>query len=104
VFGGNRSISLYDDEPLHFERKHDIGSTNKVKLSKAEFEILQGMSQLIEKKRPTISLEVGGPGSTEVVRYLVDQGYRPYEFSSEGILEHEVQDYYPWDNLLFVPA
>ena len=80
----------------------------KIDAESAEFEILQGMSQLISNRRPAITLEVGDAGiegiptSLELVRYLMEQGYKAYEFNSDGISEHALRERYDWDNLLFL--
>ena len=39
----------------------------------------------------------------ELVMYLVNQGYRAYEFSGGAIVDHQPKDRYEHDNILFLP-
>ena len=82
----------------------------KIDAESSEFEILQGASGLISEKKPVITLEVGDDGiegvptSRELVEYLIDQGYKAFEFNAASISKHKLRDRYDWDNLLFLEA
>ena len=81
----------------------------KIDAESSEYEILKGMSKILAKARPIVSVEVGDmdidgvPSSRELIDYLTTQGYRPYEFVLGAFAVHKVKDHYTYDNILFIP-
>lgn len=81
----------------------------KIDAESAEYEILVGMQRIIELYRPIISVEVGDmniPGiksSKECIMFLIERGYKPFEYKEHGITEHQLRDKYNYDNNLFIP-
>ena len=81
----------------------------KIDAESAEYEILQGMDELLTKTRPIISVEVGDKdiegilSSKELVSYISGREYQPYEFTNGQIVKHQASERYDWDNLLFLP-
>ena len=74
-----------------------------------EYFILQGMSHLLGKVRPVVTLEVaGGDGWSDnckkSINLLLNKKYKPYEMSSDGFISpHVIKEWYDYDNLLFIP-
>ena len=83
----------------------------KIDVESSEWDVLQGAQHVLTKIRPVVSLEVGDFGingvapSRDLVRYLLEYGYRVYEYGSpnEPLVKHEVKENYCYDNLLFIP-
>lgn len=81
----------------------------KIDAESAEYEILLGMEETIKASHPIISLEVGDMGvngvlkSKDIIVYLRDKGYQPYEFKGGKLLRHELRETYKFDNILFLP-
>ena len=82
----------------------------KIDAESSEFEILLGISKTIKKFRPIITIEVGDQGvkdiktSQELINFLINKDYQPYEFKEDKILRHIVKDIpYEFDNILFLP-
>jgi len=81
----------------------------KIDAESAEYEILIGMQRIIELYRPIISIEVGDmniPGiksSRECVMFLIERGYKPFEYCNNRITEHQLRDSYNYGNILFIP-
>ncbi len=81
----------------------------KIDAENAEYEILQGMEKILNKIRPSISIEVGDMDikdvvcSKDLILYLIDRGYQPYEFIDGKVVTHELKDRYEYDNILFLP-
>ena len=93
----------------YVERLGIIPSFVKIDAESSEFEILRGMTNVLEGARPVVSVEVGDmdidgvPGSRELIEFLKTKDYRAYEFKDRGISVHQVKDRYTYDNILFVP-
>jgi hypothetical protein len=93
----------------HFSQKQVIPDFLKIDAESAEYEILQGMEETLDRCRPMISIEVGDMDiegvrpSGDLVLYLLNKGYRAYEFSEGGIVEHQLRERYEYDNILFLP-
>jgi FkbM family methyltransferase len=89
----------------------DHGDPDFVKIDAegAEGPILEGMSQIIERCHPAISLEMGDQvcektGSKpcrENVEFLMDHGYEVYDYRDCQPARHEVLPSYSYDNLFF---
>ena len=64
----------------------------------------------LEKTKPSAQIksdEVGDyvdneAGSKEIIEYLIDRNYQPYEFQKGKILPHKIKDKYEYDNLLII--
>ena len=82
----------------------------KIDAERSEYEILLGMEKTIAKFHPMISIEVGDmgvkdvPTSKDLINFLVNKSYQPYEFKDGKILQHALKkNHYPYDNILFLP-
>jgi len=81
----------------------------KIDVESAEYEVLKGMSQTIKNFKPIITIEVGDMEietivqSRTCVEYLIERGYRAYEYKEGRIIKHELKERYSYDNLLFLP-
>lgn len=81
----------------------------KIDAENAELAILRGMPRTLAEVRPTLTLEVGdygekgGSESSQLVQYLVERGYEPWQFREGQIVRHEPAATYQYDNLLFRP-
>jgi FkbM family methyltransferase len=101
-----KALSL-DDYVAH--RRIEKVDFVKIDAESAEFEILRGMKRVMEVMRPMISIEVGDTdalgdkGSRELVTYLCERGYEPYEYEGGNLARHHLRDHYGYDNLLFIP-
>ena len=81
----------------------------KIDAESAELAILEGMERTIAQVRPIISVEVGDvdiegvADSKDLVKRLLDRGYRALEHSEGQIREHRMRERYEYDNILFIP-
>ncbi len=84
----------------------------KIDAESAEYDILCGMETTLSHLRPIIVLEVGDIDSSNIVRtkdvisYLANKGYQPYEVKERSIVKHELKDRYDGHgcaNILFRP-
>lgn len=81
----------------------------KIDAENAEYEILLGMSHVLNSIRPIISLEVGDigvegfPDSSTCVRYILDKKYSAYEIENGKLKAHDLREHYSHMNLIFVP-
>jgi hypothetical protein len=82
----------------------------KIDVESAEIYVLRGMENLLATTRPAVSVETGdyawtGAGDTrECIRFLLDRGYRCFEYGAGRLLPHHEKSSYGYDNLLFLPA
>jgi FkbM family methyltransferase len=83
----------------------------KIDAESSEYEILLGMENTIADSRPIIAIEVGDmgeqdvPESRELINYLIDRKYLPYECKEGRIVKHVPGDgRYEFNNILFLPA
>lgn len=81
----------------------------KIDAESSELPILEGMSNVLSRWRPVLSLEVGDVDgaqapctSRELINYLVERGYRAFQNRSGRIEPHVSKDLYTYDNLLFI--
>lgn len=100
------SISIDD----YVEHNGVIPNFIKIDVESSEYEVLLGMEKTIAKFHPVISIEVGDmgvkdiPTSKNLINFLVNKGYQPYEFKDGKILQHALKkNQYPYDNILFLP-
>lgn len=82
----------------------------KIDAESSEYEILLGMQKTINKFQPVISIEVGDiedkdvPASKDLINFLLNKGYKPYEFKEGKVLPHALKNKrYQYDNILFLP-
>ena len=81
----------------------------KIDAEIADYEILMGMKETLRKCRPIISVEVGDMDiegvrpSKDIVHFLVENGYQPYEYSDGEMAKHTAKDRYEYRDLLFLP-
>jgi FkbM family methyltransferase len=81
----------------------------KIDAESAEYAILEGMERTIDQYHPIISVEVGdmgvedAPRSRDILDFLIQRGYHPYEFRGAELVPHYVKgDDYQYDNILFI--
>jgi FkbM family methyltransferase len=81
----------------------------KIDAESSEYEILLGMKLTIEKFHPIITVEVGDyevegvPTCKKLIEFLIDKGYKPYEYKEGKILPHAPRNNYSYENILFLP-
>lgn len=82
----------------------------KIDAEACEKDILMGSQGVLEKIRPMVSLEVGDfnvarESSREMVKFMLDRGYRAYEYGSfqNPLRDHDIQKTYFHQNLIFLP-
>lgn len=81
----------------------------KIDVESAEYFVLKGMQQTIEDSNPIITIEVGDmgiqgiPSSRACLQYLIDRGYRAYEYKDGRIIEHRLREQYSYDDILLLP-
>ena len=81
----------------------------KIDAENADYEILTGMEDTLKRFHPIISVEVGDMGiegvplSKEIVRFLMEKGYQPYEYRDGDIIVHQPQERYDHNDLFFIP-
>lgn len=82
----------------------------KIDAESYEHEIFLGMKQTIDKFHPVITIEVGDmnvegvPTCKELIEFLINKGYQPYEYKDGRILPHLIgEEPYQYENILFLP-
>ncbi len=92
-----------------FAAEHGDPDFLKIDAEGSEGPILEGMSQILQRSHPSISLEMGDGISQktgnrpcrENVEYLLDHGYQVFDYRTCKAGEHTVAGEYTYDNLLF---
>lgn len=92
-----------------FADQHGDPDFVKIDAEGAEGPILEGMSGIIERCHPGISLEMGDKvcqktGSQpcrENIDFLMDRGYEVYDYRTCRQARHEIRSSYSYDNLFF---
>ncbi|MFX0133321.1 MAG: FkbM family methyltransferase [Candidatus Hodarchaeota archaeon] len=81
----------------------------KIDAESSEYEILLGMEKTINNFSPIITIEVGDKGvngvprSKDIINFLIDRGYQPYEFKEGKIVHHIVKNEpYQYENIIFL--
>jgi FkbM family methyltransferase len=81
----------------------------KIDAESSELPILEGMSRVLSRWRPALSLEVGDVDgaeapctSRELISYLLERGYQAFQHREGRIEPHVSKDRYAYDNLLFI--
>lgn len=106
----SKSISVHSSTIDNYVDRHGI-EPNFVKIDaeSSEFEILKGMTHVLENARPIVALEVGDmdiagvPASRDLIAFLNTKGYQAYEFADTGLSIHQIKHRYTYDNILFIP-
>ncbi|MFC2091749.1 FkbM family methyltransferase [Elusimicrobiota bacterium] len=81
----------------------------KVDAESAEYEVLKGMNDVINRYRPIIIIEVGDKNvenvmkSKDLIKYLIGKGYKALEYKNGNIIDHKLQEEYAYDNIFFMP-
>tara|TARA_A100001388_G_scaffold124371_1_gene91873 strand:+ start:6774 stop:7664 length:891 start_codon:yes stop_codon:yes gene_type:complete len=92
----------------YIKQKNIKPSFIKIDAESTEYEVLEGMSYILNKIKPTICIELGdlevdgAHKSIEVVKHLLNYGYKPFEFKENKFIKHEIRQNYPYTNLLFI--
>ena len=92
-----------------FANQHGDPDFVKIDAEGAEGPILEGMTEIIQRSRPGISLEMGDQvcektGSKpcrENVEFLMDHGYEVFDYRRCEAQRHETMSTYSYDNLFF---
>ena len=81
----------------------------KINAESNDYQILLGMEETLNRCHPAISVEVGDmdvegvPSSRDLVLYLANKGYHPFEFSGGRIIRHQLKERYEYGDILFLP-
>jgi FkbM family methyltransferase len=81
----------------------------KIDAEDSELEVLKGSLKIIKKFKPIISVEVGdgfndaSKSSKKLIKFIMNLGYKPYEYSNGKIVLHRLREKYGYDNILLVP-
>lgn len=82
----------------------------KIDAESAEYQIIEGMKNTLEKYRPFFMIEVGDldlPGvrpCAEIIQFACTHGYRPVMFLDGELRPHTIQEWYPgWGTVFFEP-
>ncbi len=81
----------------------------KIDAESSEMHVLKGMTEILQKHRPHLIVEVGdfqfdgAARSEEIVRWLEAWGYSVYELNGWQLTPHKKRSNYEYTNLLFVP-
>ena len=92
-----------------FARQHVDPDFVKIDAEGAEGPILEGMSDIIQRKHPTISLEMGdqvcqrtgNQPCRENIQFLQDHGYEVFDYRNCQAARHQPMSIYNYDNLCF---
>lgn len=91
-------------------REKEIGNLDLIKIDaeSSEIHVLRGMIETLRNYRPKIIIELGdfkvpgAPKSEEIIIWLQQIGYSPYEVHDGEIRRHTKRDRYGSCNLLFI--
>ena len=90
------------------EGGHEHVDLVKIDAESCEMHVLIGMNETLKTHRPNVILEVGDfefdgvPKSEEIVTWLQDRGFSPYEFYNGVFVKHYKKAHYEYGNLLFM--
>lgn len=82
----------------------------KIDAESAEYEILQGMREILSTIQPALIIEVGdldvkgAAMSRDVIDFLVQSGYCAIEFRDGKFQKHQIQQSYESGTLFFLPV
>ena len=100
----SKAIKLDD----YIKEKNIKPSFIKIDAESAEYEVLEGMDYILNEIQPVLCIELGDLGvkgakkSIEVVKYLLNYSYEPFEFKKNKFIRHEIKKNYAYTNLLFI--
>lgn len=86
-----------------------VPSLIKIDAESAELEILKGASDVIDRIKPVITLEVGDIGDSSVVtshsivKFMLGREYEVFQYIHGEFVRHELRDHYGYDDLIFFP-
>ena len=78
----------------------------KIDAESTEYEVLEGMKFILKNIKPVICLEIGDLGvegarkSKDVIQYVLNYGYKVFEFKNERLSLHKLKDKYNYGNLI----
>jgi FkbM family methyltransferase len=76
----------------------------------AELNIVEGMTETIDRAHPILTVEVGDApsgnvsNSRDLLDILIAKGYKPFEAQDGEIVPHELLSKYAYENILLMPA
>ena len=80
----------------------------KIDAESAEYQVLQGMDNILSKMSPLICIELGDLGindvisSKKIIEFLIyNYSYKPYEIKDGKLYAHKIKNYYGYTNLFF---
>lgn len=86
----------------------------KLDVESAEMNVLKGMINMLDKRRPIVTIEVGDiiaenqqevPLSRDLIEFVMEYDYLPIESVGSRYQEHKLrQDKYTYDNIIMVPV
>jgi len=97
------SLDNYADE------KNIIPSMVKIDAETAEYDILLGMRNIIQKKKTIFIFEIGGfsrentPSALKAAKYILNEGYHAYQYSRGEIIPYVLKNEDHYKNVLFLP-
>lgn len=101
-----RTVSL----DIYAEENNVWPDLVKIDAETAEYEVLKGMENIIEHKKPAIIFEIGGfvrdksPKDKTAIEYLLSRNYEPYEYVKHcNLKKYEIKDEKSYKNILFLP-
>ena len=86
-----------------------LPSLIKIDAESAELEILKGASDVIDRIKPVMTIEVGDienprvPTSHSLVEFMLSRKYEVFEYIYGEFVRHEIRNHYDYDNLIFFP-
>lgn len=83
----------------------------KIDAESAEYQVLQGMKDILSKAKPVISIEIGDKeistkdGTKDCIKFMQKNGYTAYDIDNGKIRRHKIRPnyYLMYNNLLFLP-
>lgn len=78
----------------------------KIDAEVSEPEVLRGSSHIIAQHKPIISLEVWDDTarhSRENITFLLEQGFRGFEYHAGALIPHRLRDRYEYANVMLPP-
>ena len=80
----------------------------KIDAESAEYQVLQGMDNILSEMSPLLCIELGDLGingvisSKKIIEFLINNySYKPYEIKDGKLYIHKIREYYEYTNLFF---
>jgi hypothetical protein len=86
-----------------------VPSLIKIDAESSELEILKGASDVIDRIKPVMTIEVGDVGDSSVVtshsivEFMLGREYEVFQYIHGEFVRHEFRDHYGYDDLIFFP-